>query len=62
MKTVKEEIKAMCFMLSGSEVSDWELDQMSNRELRDWHSELTIATQEEAELNALVYNPENWDW
>lgn len=62
MKTIKEEIKVMCFMLSGNEVSDWELDQMSNRDLKDWHNELIIATQEEAELNAQVYDPENWDW
>lgn len=61
-ETIKSEIKAMCFMISGTEVSDWELDQMSNRDLRDWHTELTIASKEEAELNASFYDPDNWDW
>lgn len=60
LKAIKAEIKSMCFMISGTEVPDWELDQMSNRDLKDWHTELTIQSKEEAELNASFYNPE-WE-
>lgn len=60
LEAIKAEIKSMCFMISGTEVPDWELDQMSNRDLKDWHTELTIQSKEEAELNASFYNPE-WE-
>ena len=59
---IKSEIKAMCFLLSGNEVNDYEFTDMSDRDLLDWHTELTIASKEEAELNASFYDQENWDW
>lgn len=61
-ETIKSEIKAMCFLLSGSEVNDCEFTDMSDRDLLDWHTELTITSKEEAELNAFFYDPDNWDW
>lgn len=61
-ETIKSEIKSMCFLVYGSEVNDYEFTDMSDRDLLDWHTELTIASKEEAELNASFYDPENWDW
>lgn len=61
-ETIKSQIKMMGSLLSGSEVNDYEFIDMSDRTLLDWHTELTIASQEEAELNASFYDPENWDW
>ena len=61
-ETIKSEIKSMCFLLSGNEVNDYEFTDMSDRDLLDWHTELTIASKEEAELNASFYDQENWDW
>lgn len=59
---IKSQIKAMGSLLSGSEVNDYEFTDMSDRTLLDWHTELTIASKEEAELNASFYDPDNWDW
>lgn len=61
-ETIKSEIKVMGSLLSGSEVNDYEFTDMSDRALLDWHTELTIASKEEAELNASFYDPDNWDW
>lgn len=61
-EAIKSEIKTMCFLISSTEVSDYEFIDMSDRDLLDWHTELTIQSKEEAELNASFYDPENWDW
>lgn len=61
-EAIKSEIKTMCFLISSTEVNDFELNEMSDRDLLDWHTELTIQSKEEAELNASFYDPENWDW
>ena len=61
-EAIKSEIKTMCFLIFSTEVSDYELNEMSDRDLLDWHNELTIQSKEEAELNASFYDPENWDW
>lgn len=46
-----QEIKTMYAILTGSEISDWELKQMTHKQLRDLHSELNTSYREEMEID-----------
>ena len=49
METIKNEIQSMYNYLTGNSYDEFELNQMSNRELRDLHSELYISHKEATE-------------
>lgn len=55
MIKIKEEIQSMYNYLTGNSYDEFELDQMSNRELRDLHSELFIGFKEEQECNSSIF-------
>lgn len=55
MLKIKEEIQSMYNYLTGSSYDEFELNQMSNRELRDLHSELFIGFREEQEFNSSIF-------
>ena len=55
MIKIKKEIQSMYNYLTGSSYDECELDQMSNRELRDLHSELFIGFKEEQEFNSSIF-------
>lgn len=56
MKTIKNEIKMLYNMLTGNEFSDWELSQMSRRELSDLHHSLSVDFREEMEISRQMYS------
>lgn len=43
-------------MLTGNEFSDWELSQMSRRELSDLHHSLSVDFREEMEISRQMYS------
>lgn len=55
MERIKEEIQSMYNYLTGNSYDEFELDQMSNRELRDLHSELFVGFREEQEFNSSIF-------
>lgn len=55
MERIKEEIQSMYNYLTGNSYDEFELDQMSNRKLRDLHSELFIGFKEEQECNSSIF-------
>lgn len=52
---IKAEIQSMYNYLTGSSYDEFELNQMSNRELRDLHSELFVSFKEEQEFNSSIF-------
>ena len=55
MEAIKQEIQSMYNYLTGNSYDEFELDQMSNRKLRDLHSELFIGFKEEQECNSSIF-------
>lgn len=55
MLKIKEEIQSMYNYLTGNSYDEFELNQMSNRELRGVHSELFVSFREEQECNSSIY-------
>lgn len=55
MLKIKEEIQSMYNYLTGDSYDEFDLDQMSDRELRDLHSELFIGFKEEQEFNSSIF-------
>lgn len=55
MEAIKQEIQSMYNYLTGNSYDEFELNQMSNRELRDLHSELYISHQEAIEDSIEMY-------
>lgn len=55
MEAIKQEIQSMYNYLTGNSYDEFDLDQMSNRELRDLHSELFVGFREEQEFNSSIY-------
>lgn len=55
MLKIKEEIQSMYNYLTGNSYDEFELNQMSNRELRGLHSELFVSFKEEQEFNSSIY-------
>lgn len=58
MLKIKEEIQSMYNYLTGNSYDEFELNQMSNRELRGLHSELFVSFKEEQECNSSIF----YDW
>lgn len=52
---MKEEIQSMYNYLTGNSYNEFELNQMSHRELRDLHSELYISHKEAIEDSIEMY-------
>jgi hypothetical protein len=55
MLKIKEEIQSMYNYLTGNSYDEFELNQMSNRKLRDLHSELSISYKEAIEDSIEMY-------
>lgn len=55
METIKQEIQSMYNYLTGNSYDEFELNQMSNRELRDLHPELFVGFREEQECNSSIF-------
>lgn len=55
MEAVKQEIQSMYNYLTGNSYDEFELNQMSKRELRDLHSELYISHKEAIEDSIEMY-------
>ena len=55
MIKIKEEIQSMYNYLTGNSYDEFELNQMSNRELRGLHSELFVSFREEQEFNSSIF-------
>lgn len=55
MLKIKEEIQSMYNYLTGNSYDEFELNQMSNRELKDLHSELFVGFREEQEFNSSIF-------
>lgn len=55
MLKIKEEIQSMYNYLTGNSYDEFELNQMSNRELRGLHSELFVIFREEQEFNSSIF-------
>lgn len=55
MERIKNEIQSMYNYLTGNSYDEFELNQMSNRELRGLHSELFVSYKEEREFNSSIY-------
>lgn len=55
MLKIKEEIQSMYNYLTGDSYDEFELNQMSDRELRGLHSELFVSYKEEQEFNSSIY-------
>lgn len=55
MEAIKQEIQSMYKYLTGNSYDEFELNQMSNRELRDLHSELYISHKEAIEDSIEMY-------
>jgi hypothetical protein len=55
MLKIKEEIQSMYNYLTGNSYDEFELNQMSNRELRGLHSELFVSFREDQEFNSSIY-------
>lgn len=55
METIKQEIQSMYNYLTGNSYDEFELNQMSNRELRDLYSELFVGFREEQEFNSSIF-------
>lgn len=55
MLKIKEEIQSMYNYLTGNSYDEFELNQMSNRELRRLHSELFVSFREEQEFNSSIF-------
>lgn len=55
MEAIKQEIQSMYNYLTGNSYDEFELNHMSNRELRDLHSELCISHKEAIEDSIEMY-------
>ena len=55
MENIKKEIQSMYNYLTGNSYDEFELNQMSNRELRDLHSELDASYKEAIEDSIEMY-------
>lgn len=55
MEAIKKEIQSMYHYLTGNSYDEFELNQMSNRELRDLHSELYVSHKEAIEDSIEMY-------
>lgn len=55
MEAIKQEIQSMYNYLTGNSYDEFELNQMSNRELRGLHSELFVSFREEQEFNSSIF-------
>lgn len=55
MERIKNEIQSMYNYLTGNSYDEFELNQMSNRELRGLYSELFVSFKEEQEFNSSIY-------
>ena len=55
MEAIKQEIQSMYNYLTGNSYDEFELNQMSNRELRGLHSELSVSFREEQEFNSSIF-------
>jgi hypothetical protein len=55
MEAIKQEIQSMYNYLTGNSYDEFELNQMSHRELRDLHSELYISHKEAIEDSIEMY-------
>lgn len=55
MEAIKQEIQSMYNYLTGNSYDEFELNQMSKKELRGLHSELFVSFREEQEFNSSIY-------
>lgn len=55
MEAIKQEIQSMYKYMTGSSYDEFELNQMTKRELRDLHSELYISHKEAIEDSIEMY-------
>lgn len=58
MERIKEEIQSMYNYLTGNSYDEFDLNQMSDKELRGLHSELFVSFKEEREFNSSIFYDE----